>query len=198
MKLKTTTKAKAEQYLIEGIATNNSSIINKIYKNYSKPIWNFVLRNNGTLEDAKDIFQEGILAIYQTTQKRELVLTSSFFTYLYAICQKLWWKKLSKAKRFPVILSLDKKTMEHTILGYQEAVEEIDEEQYKLYLNRFEELPEKKQQLLKLYFEGCNMREVAQIMNLKNEAYARKLKYKSKLRLKQLILRDNRFQELVA
>ena len=82
---------KPEQYLIHGIATNNSIIINSIYIQCSEYIRSFILKNNGTIEDAKDVFQEGILIIYQVTQKRELKLTSSFSSYLYGICQRIWF-----------------------------------------------------------------------------------------------------------
>mgnify|MGYP000053007946 CR=1 FL=1 len=193
MKLQTVTNKKSEQYIIDGIATNNSKVINEIYAKHSQYIWTFVLKNNGTTEDAKDIFQEAILAIYQKTQQDELKLTCSFRTYLYGICQRLWFKKLRKIKNQPQVRTLDLAKAKSTAFEI-----ETDNEAYILYANLFSKLPKKQQKLLNLYLDGYKMKEIMQKLDLKSEDYTRKLKYKYKEHLKQLIHQDIRFNEFVA
>jgi len=55
----------ATDRLIEGIRNSDPTIINTIYKDYHQAIIHLVQKNSGTLEDAHDVFQEGLMVLFQ-------------------------------------------------------------------------------------------------------------------------------------
>src|SRR3978361_2309087 len=54
----------------------------------------FILNNNGSYDEAKDIFQEAMIILYQKAKSDSFVLTSQIKTYVYSICRRLWLKRL--------------------------------------------------------------------------------------------------------
>jgi RNA polymerase sigma factor (sigma-70 family) len=62
-------------------------------------ILNLVLTNNGSEQEAKDVFQEAIIHFYERLQQVEFVLTCKIKTYLYAVSRRLWLKRLAEQKK---------------------------------------------------------------------------------------------------
>ena len=58
-----------------------------------------VTSNSGTEYEAKDIYQEALIVLWQKAVSNNLVLTSKLSTYLYSICQNLWRKELDRKSR---------------------------------------------------------------------------------------------------
>ena len=189
----TISQSHTDQYFIDGIANNNSLILKRIYQRYSHTIYTFIKDNKGNREDAKDIFQEGLVVIYKMTQKRNVVLNSSFLTFLHSICRKLWWNKLRKTKKVQKMADFPPN------IQLESSVEQryIDTERYNLYREKMQALPTKQRQVLELHLEGRKMREIAAIAGLKSEEYAKKYKYKCKQLLLKHVTKDKRFAELV-
>ncbi len=61
-----------------------------------------VCSNSGSEQEAKDIFQEAVIVFYERAQQPDFVLTCKIKTYLYAVCRRLWLKRLTERKRFDV------------------------------------------------------------------------------------------------
>ena len=61
-------------------------------------IENYILSNSGTKDDAQDIFQNALVALYSNTQKPSFELTSSISTYIFSISKNLWLKELRRKK----------------------------------------------------------------------------------------------------
>lgn len=79
---------------------NNSMALKELYRTHYPMILNLVRSNSGTEQEAKDIYQEAIIAFYEKLQRPEFTLTCRIQTYLYAVCHRLWLKKLSQKKKF--------------------------------------------------------------------------------------------------
>ena len=84
--------------LLDGIKNKNNTILKLVYKEYFPLIRSFILQNSGSEDDAKDIFQEAIIAIYKKSSDYDFEITSSFKTFLYSICRQLWLKQLRNRK----------------------------------------------------------------------------------------------------
>ncbi len=57
--------------------------------------------NKGTEEDAKDIFQETVIAIFRKIrEKSDYEIRRDFATFLYSIARWLWLKQLRSMKYF--------------------------------------------------------------------------------------------------
>jgi len=79
---------------LTGIATGNPLVIRQIYTQYFDSIAKYILHNKGTIDDAKDIFQDAMMVIYEKAQQADFELQYSLHTFLYTICRNLWLKKL--------------------------------------------------------------------------------------------------------
>ena len=89
-----------EQALLKGLVNNDSKAIETIYKNNFKMVQAFILNNNGTYDDAKDVFQEAIITLYEKAKSESFVLTSQIKTYVYSVCRRLWLKRLQQMGKY--------------------------------------------------------------------------------------------------
>lgn len=183
--------AKDEEF-IHALKTGDSKYIEHIYREYLPAISQFVNKNNGNNEDARDIFQEALVILHQKLKQPGFELTSSVFTYIFAICKNLWLKRLEKSRKLKV-----------TFLDQQELsiVDELDshiekESQYRLYRKKFRELTAGCQKILELFFGGHSMKEITKIMDFGSVQYTKKRKFKCKEKLISLIQEDDQFKEL--
>lgn len=87
--------SETDREFIEGIKTGNSLVLEKIYKTFFPIIKNLVCKNSGTSDEAKDIFQETMIVVYQKIQTDSKPLQCSLKTFFYSISKRLWLKKLS-------------------------------------------------------------------------------------------------------
>ena len=83
-----------KEYL-SGIANNDFSLLQKVYEQSLPEVIRYVKKNSGTLDDAKDVFQEGIMVIFKKVKEDRLVLTTSFHAFLFMVCKRIWLKKFT-------------------------------------------------------------------------------------------------------
>jgi len=88
------------QLLLRGLANNDSKAIDTIYKDNFSTVQAFILNNNGTYDDARDIFQEAMITLYEKAKSESFVLTSQIKTYIYSVCKRLWLKRLQQMGRY--------------------------------------------------------------------------------------------------
>lgn len=179
-------------YLL-AILENDSSTIRTIYEKFQPSIIKYITSNNGSPQEAEDIFADGLVVIYRKLMKGNFELRVKFHTYLYSVCQRLWWNKLRR-KKFKSGVTLDDDRILSITDDAQVAIEKT--ERYSLYQDKFLLLGEACQKILSLTLrEGKKMVEVAEIMNI-SAGFARKKKHICKGRLIALIQKDTRFNEL--
>ena len=165
-----------DKILIEGIKKQNEKVIAEIYNQYFPSIRQFIYRNNGNLEDARDIFNDAIMVVLQKVREDTLDLKCSLKTYIYAVCRNLWLKKIKSEK----IEMISYEEIEDTMY----SAEVVEEELYNV--NRAHLLFQKHlvrmnptcQNLLGSFLEGKSFREITEEFNFENENYARKRKYR--------------------
>ena len=73
----------------------------EVYKKYFKQTKAYVLKNNGTADDADDIFQEVMLVLLTKTKDPDFKLTSSLGTWLFAVTRNLWRNRLKEKLKMP-------------------------------------------------------------------------------------------------
>lgn len=183
---------KNEQY-IAGLLKRDSTILEHVYQHMYPGIAKHVLEHHGTQEDAEDVFQEGLMVLYRKAKGDQLFLSSSFYTFLFAVCKRIWLKKRSQRKGLPA-LPLEE-------VGLTELEEDVNaileqSEQYALYRSKFELLGQACQKVLRLFFKGESMIEIAKQLGFSDARYAKKRKFICKEQLVKLIKSDSRYQEL--
>ncbi len=79
-----------EQHLLQGLAANEKNAIETIYRENYSIIQSFIIKNNGYPEDARDIFQEAMIVLYEKAKSDSFELSCQIKTYLYSVCRRLW------------------------------------------------------------------------------------------------------------
>jgi len=173
-----------EQELLKGLASNDTRAIETIYKKNFNMVQSFILNNNGTYDDARDIFQEAMIALYEKAKSESFVLTSKINTYVYSICRRLWLKRLQQMGRF--VQQID---------GFEETVQveddlEIHEKrnaEFAIMERALNSLGEPCKSLLEGYYlKKLDMQELAKSFGYTNADNAKNQKYKCLTRLKKL------------
>ena len=163
--------------ILDRIKKGDESAIDVLYKKNFRMMANLVIRNSGTEDDAKDIFQDALIIFWQKIRNKELVLTSKISTYLYSVCNNLWRKELVRKSR--------------------ESNEEVDSAEYVDYeqgerINAIrkcvDSMGDTCREVLSLYyFDGLSMNDIAERMGFSNSNTAKTKKYKCKQELDRIV-----------
>jgi RNA polymerase sigma factor (sigma-70 family) len=184
--------ADKDQIYIQALQTNDQRGIKAIYQEFLPRVARFIERNGGSKDDAKDIFQEALLIIYQKSKSADFQLSSQFYTLLYGISRNLWGNQLQKKSRTEVTLSEDIKY--NSIPDLSQWIDKAEEE--KLFWDAFHQLGEDCQRILQLFFTKVKMEAIVQQLGLSSVSFAKKKKFQCKEQLVKLVKADARYQEL--
>ena len=173
-----------EQALLKGLANNDSKAIEAIYKDNFSMVQAFVLNNNGSYDDARDIFQEAMIALYEKAQSESFVLTCQIKTYVYSICRRLWLKKLQQLGRF----SNQVDNLDETVPVEEDLeIHEKRNAEFAIMDRAMKSLGEPCKSLLEGYYlKKMGMQELAAEFGYTNADNAKNQKYKCLMRLKKL------------
>ena len=80
--------------LISQLKNGSSDAYNPLYEKSYPSVEKFIVNNSGTVNDAKDIFQDTLLVLFKKVREDNFELTASLKTYVIAISKNLWFKKL--------------------------------------------------------------------------------------------------------
>lgn len=173
-----------ENALLKGLAANDTDAIETIYRENFAAIKAFVIKNNGYPDDARDIFQEAMIVLFEKAKSDSFVLSCRLQTYLYSVCRRLWLKKLQKQSRFNPSIELI-----HDIVPVEDELElhEQKEANFKLMENALQKVGEPCKSLLEaFYIEKKSMPEIAASFRYTNAENAKTQKYKCLVRLKKI------------
>ena len=179
---------------IKGIKNRDNKILKIIYKEHFLLIKSFIVKNSGTIDDARDIFQEAIIVIYRYTKKDDFKINCSFETFLYSICRTIWLNNLRNKKIRTNKLDDIREYITFTTSD-DEQIEESAE--YKLYQKHFQKLGDECKKLLQLFYDKVPYKEIAKIMNYKSIGLVKKKKFKCKEFLLKSIREDPEYKLLI-
>lgn len=173
-----------EQDLLKRLSINDREAIETIYKEHYGLIQALVINNNGSEDDAKDIFQEALIVLYEKSKSPSFELNCLIKTYLYSVSKRLWLKRLQKSSRY-----------ETNVVGLEETVYVEDDfanhEKRNLEFGMMEQamgnVGEPCKSLLEAYYiKKMNMQVIAEKFGYTNADNAKNQKYKCLIRLKKL------------
>ena len=173
-----------EQALLNGLAKNDAKAIETIYRNNFNMVQSFVLNNNGTYDDARDIFQEAMIVLYENVKSDSFVLTCQIKTYVYSVCRRLWLKRLQYLNRFASQIE----SLEETV-PVEEDIEQQEKQNadFAIMERALASLGEPCKSLLEaFYLEKKDMTHIALAFGYTNADNAKNQKYKCLIRLKKL------------
>src|SRR5688572_14456811 len=88
-----------DQQLAAELARGEWPAFRKLYTLHYAMVRYLVLNNSGREEDARDIFQETMVVLYEQAREGKLPENSSLKTWIYAISRNKWLKQLEKNSR---------------------------------------------------------------------------------------------------
>jgi RNA polymerase sigma factor (sigma-70 family) len=171
---------------LQAIRTGDSAGLREIFRLYLPRVAGLVTRNGGTYDDARDIFQDALVVLFEKSRSGQFELRSAFPTLLYGICRNLWGNRLQKKSRTEVTLTDDFKLTDTVDLER----DLLEAEENRIFWDGFRRLGADCQQLLRLFFEQKKMEEIAAAMQFGSVSYAKKRKFQCKEYLIGLIRAD--------
>ncbi len=173
-----------EKLLLKGLAENDKQAIERIYRDNYAMIQAFILNNSGSHDDARDIFQEAMIVLFEKTRTETFELSSQLKTYIYSVCRRLWLKKLNQMNRYSGRLD----NMEDTIpVDEDMELHEKRDADFTLMENAMSKIGEPCKSLLDAYYiQKKHMQEIAADFGYTNADNAKTQKYKCLMRLKKL------------
>lgn len=186
--------AHPDQYFIEGLANNDSAIIQSIYKKFVPKVVSYVRNNSGDEDQAQDVVQEVMILLFNQAKAKQLQLTCPFDAYFFLLCKRKWLNELKKSSNKGVTIQ-DDFTSTNESTEEMLAQTETFEEKQQLFDAMFQRLGEKCQEVLKWSFTLKSMEEVAEKLNV-TYGYVRKKKSLCTGQLTQWIQENSRFKSL--
>ena len=163
--------------VLERISRGDEKALDYLYRKYYKMMTNIILKNNGTMQEAKDIYQDALIVFWQKVVSNQLVLTSKISTYLYSVCLNLWRKELERKSR------LSSETKDNV-----EYIDQETEERSLIIRECINQLGDTcKHILMYYYFDDMSMQDIANKLGMANTETVKTKKYKCKKRLDSLI-----------
>lgn len=163
-----------EQIIQELKAGKYTSAIKALYKHYPT-VRGLVVKNNGSKQDAEDIYQESLIVLFRKVKENDFVLTSALSTFLIGICRLQWMNELRKRNK-QATESLGEVTAEEAE-RFNTYLEE--ESKFKQAEKALLELGEKCRDILRLfYFDKLDFKAIAAKVGLSNERVAKNQKYR--------------------
>lgn len=177
----------SQSQLIRAIKTNDTSVLKQFYvANYPK-VETLVLKNSGTIEHAKDVYQEAFILVWTNVKNGKFAPQNetALQGYLYQIAKNKWTDVL-RSKSFKNSKSLDSITLR--VVRDEEEDNEPKNTKLEMAMEAFKNLGQPCKQLLKtFYFEKKSLRDIASELNIE-ESTARNKKYRCMEKLRTMVL----------
>ena len=174
----------SEKALLQGLAQSDRTAIETIYRENYNMIQSLILNNSGSADDARDIFQEAMIVLYEKARSGTFELNCLLKTYIYSVCRRLWLKRLQHMKYYAPSLE----SVEDTV-PVDDEIEENDRinTEFQAMEKAIGSLGEPCKSLLEAYYlEKKNMQEIALSFGYTNADNAKNQKYKCLMRLKKI------------
>jgi RNA polymerase sigma factor (sigma-70 family) len=174
----------SEEALLAGIRNEDETAVAYLYKQHYPMVLHFVLNNNGTEEEAKDIYQEAVIVFFEKIREETLELNCLIKTYLYSVCRRLWLKRLAFKNRFAGAVSES-----DTFVDVADEVADLEERETKFtkMAEALALLGEPCKTLIEdFYLQDLSMQSITEKFGYTNADNTKNQKYKCLVRLKKL------------
>ena len=180
---------------LNALLQNDEQVLKQLYAEIIPSVTSYIVQNSGTEEDARDIFQEAILAVFQKAKTGQLQINTAFQPYLYAVCRNLWLMQLRK-KTTQRVTNMDDRQHDMGTDSFGEAEQTANRyARQRLMEEQLQQLGEGCRKLLKLSWSGLPLEEIGRMLN-NTYAYIRKKKSECMAKLVALVKNSPEYQHL--
>ena len=172
------------QMILSGNASRNKAL-ETIYRENREKVFAYIVSNSGTQDQAKDILQESVIALYENVRDGRFKGESAIGTYLYSIARFKWLNEIKK---------MSTRTSHHMEMRSKEDFDPgplatlLDAERQGEIHEILASLGERcKELLIQSIYHNASMKEIAAEGGYSSEQIVRNTKYKCLKKLKELI-----------
>lgn len=173
-----------EKVLLQGLARNDKKAVETIYRDNYTMVQSLIINNNGSSDDARDVFQEAMIVLYEKARSGSFELHCQIKTYVYSVSRRIWLKRLQQSRRFTGEI-----TGTETVVAVDEDIDEHVKRdmEFDMMAKAITGLGEPCKSLLEaFYIQKKNMQEIAGEFGYTNAENAKTQKYKCLMRLKKI------------
>lgn len=164
----------SDKEIIDCLRARQSYVVQYLSDRYLPMIRLMISQMGGSGDDAKDIFQDGLIIMLEKIDNDEFKLTCKFKTFLYCVCENLWKAILSK--RHAATNYFARKVDTESDRDFTEA---YDDKLYKnIFYDSFETLDPISKKILNLYWQDLSPKDIAEKLGY-TYGYVRKKKCES-------------------
>ena len=184
--------ALTDEELLTGLANGSDDALTQLYRRYFPMVLHLITTNNGNEDDAKDIYQETLVVLYEKVRAGSFDLHSQLKTYIYAVGRRLWLKQLAQKSRYMVrdidVDASDAGQIDDDLVDHEER-----DRQFELMTDSLGRLGEPCRTLLEdFYIRHLSMQDITEKFGYTNADNAKTQKYKCLMRLKRLFFAEYR------
>jgi RNA polymerase sigma factor (sigma-70 family) len=177
------TESGAEQKQLERLQAGDQETLVELYHANFAMVRNYVVKNNGVVEDAEDLLQDALVVLWQNARKPGFELTSKISTYIMAVCKNLWLKQLGKSSRM-----MGEEMITPQV--HSETPNEGRAMDLKKIHEALDELGDTCRNILTMfYFDGFDMDTIAKRLQFNNADTAKAKKYQCFKKLEEIVKR---------
>ena len=174
----------SDSQLVEEIKAGNEGALIAMQKSYYAMVRNFILKNNGSVDEVDDVLQDSLIAVWRNVNKPNFTLTVKMSTYLMAIVKNLWFKQLKKKTRFTVV----DESLQEKITTDDISTSHLD---FRVIHDMVANLDETCKKLLGyFYFDGLDNKVIAEKMGFANTNTVKSKKYQCFKRLQKSVMEE--------
>ncbi len=181
----------SQTILIKAIKANDSKALKSLYTSNYHKVENMVLKNSGSKEHAKDIYQEAFITVWKNIKNDSFVPQNgtAIQGYLYQIAKNKWIDMVNSS-RFKKTIVIENEYTFHDKSNHEKEAEEQEFFSQKLEktMTIFKAMGQPCKGLLTaFYFDKKSLRDIANELQIE-EATARNNKYRCMEKLRKMVL----------
>ncbi len=175
----------SEEAILDMLNRGDDEGLVLLYRHCRGAVTSYVLRNSGTPDDADDMLQEALIALWERVRAGRYTREAKLETFIVAVVKNIWHRRLLRKRREPV-QTTDPDSMPDGEPGVLEEL--LHDEQAAAVQRALESMGEPCRTLLLLYYyDELAMEEIAKRMGFANAATAKSKKYQCKKQLQQRV-----------
>jgi RNA polymerase sigma factor (sigma-70 family) len=187
----------SDQEILSAILNGEDNrVIPLLYKDILPNVSRLICSNNGSKDEAKDIFQDALMIFYKQVVEGSFNASKyKIHGFIYTISRNLWINYYKKKNR---IIRIEP-DQEMDIIQEDNILQTLmDNERTEEIKKVFSHIGDKCLEILTYtFFQKLNMKEIAEKMNLSNENAAKTAHYRCKHKLINLIEGNTYFEQLI-
>jgi RNA polymerase sigma factor (sigma-70 family) len=171
-----------DEDLLISLQQGDEKALRDVYRRHYHMVVNMVTTNGGSLQEAKDVYQEAVIVFCEKIKEENFQLNCLIKTFLYSVSRRLWLKQLQRKQKFTdPIQDAD----EYIDVSLDDVKEK--EDRYDAMHTALESLGEPCKSILKdFYLRNQSMEEITDKFGYTNADNAKNQKYKCLKRLKKV------------